>query len=183
MAYECVTNRNRGIIPLTAWVCNWLALGKERLIPCLSSQKDMRKEEGVRKEERAKERLIKEYETKSQAATSYYNHHGNNKEGNGSCLPHGKDSASFRSQLLIREQTWWLYWEHTVASTYSESCEHVKYNNKNRTWYRPLRVVLAQVSENASDGATEPTLSILTDSWLLLQKVKRKHLINIEEWI
>lgn len=54
MAYECVTNRNRGIIPLTAWVCNWLALEKRRgadglpLIP-----KDRRKEETVREEERA----------------------------------------------------------------------------------------------------------------------------------
>lgn len=47
MDYKCVTNRNRGIIPLTAWVCNWQALGeKKRLIACLSSQKidDVKKE-------------------------------------------------------------------------------------------------------------------------------------------
>lgn len=55
MAYECVTNRNRRIIPSTAFVCNWLALEKRReadslvLIP-----EDRRKEGTVRTEDRAK---------------------------------------------------------------------------------------------------------------------------------
>lgn len=30
MAYECVTNKNWGIIRFTAWVCNWLDFGKRR---------------------------------------------------------------------------------------------------------------------------------------------------------
>lgn len=55
MAYECVTNRNRRIIPRPAFVCNWLALEKRReadilvLIP-----EDRRKEGTVRMEDRAK---------------------------------------------------------------------------------------------------------------------------------
>ena len=66
-AYECVTNRNGGIIPLTAWVCNWLALEEEERgwYPGLSSPQDRRREEGERKEERAKERWIKRRKKKN----------------------------------------------------------------------------------------------------------------------
>lgn len=66
MAYECVTNRNRRIIPSTAFVCNWLALEERReadspvLIPG-ERREERNCEGGGRGEGMTGERKVKKY--------------------------------------------------------------------------------------------------------------------------